>query len=64
MHFRVGSRSAATATRRLESYYALRDVASFTLPTETMPQIAYNTSSTLRRVVSMCFGLISIPVNF
>jgi hypothetical protein len=60
IHFR------ATATRRLESYYAPRNPDSFTLPSETIPQIVSNpfaTSSTLRRVVSMWLRSISIPVN-
>jgi hypothetical protein len=63
IHFRVGLRSAATATGRLESNYAPRDVASFSLPSETIPQIVCNTSSTLRSVVSMCCRSMSIPVN-
>jgi hypothetical protein len=66
IHFRVGSRSAATATRRLERYYAPRDPESFNLRTDSIPQSvsdSFATSSTLRRVVSMCLRSISIPVN-
>jgi hypothetical protein len=66
IHFRLGSRSSATATRRLESYYAPRDPDSFNLRTDSIPQSVSNsfaTSSTLRRVVSMWLRSTSIPVN-
>jgi hypothetical protein len=55
IHSRLGSRSAATATRRLESHYASAMSPRLPGPSENYTHIVCDTSPTLRRVVSMCF---------